>query len=122
MNLTKDTTEEQILEPVKAARQYLASLLEKEAPDSEHLLNAVHAIWAAEALARARYEIVGCLQSFAGDSIQRDTALRNLFIAILSRGADDSWSGRKNDARRVAFDAVRKEIGDLRWSLVKGGN
>ena len=125
MKLTKDTTEEQLVEPVKAARESLRKLLDDETPDSERLLGAVHEIWAQEALARFRYEVVGCLQGYGEyATLERDKALRNLFITRLALGADDTWSGRKNDARRVAFDAIRAEIGYLRWDLAElsGGN
>lgn len=120
MNLTKDTTEEQLIEPIKVAREALRKILDAEEPDSERMLGAVHEIWAQEALARFRHEVVGCLQHYGEYATQeRDKALRNLFIAVLTRGADDEWSGRRNDARRVAFDIVRKEIADLRWNLAE---
>lgn len=120
ISLTKNTTEEEIVKPVADAREYLARLASDPDTDPEFLLSATHSIWARIAVAKLHWEIVQCLQAFDDYAdADRDKALRNLFAAVLLRGADDSWSGRKNDARRTAFDAVRQEIGDLRWKLVR---
>lgn len=123
MNLTKDTTEADLIAPTQAARERLAALAADPTSDLEALLGATHAVWEQVAIAKARWEIVQCLQHYGeganGDNLARDAALQRLFLAILCRGADDSWSGRKNDARRAAFDAVRQEINDLRYSLVR---
>jgi hypothetical protein len=124
-NLTHETTESDLMVPVAHARARLLDLSQSYTEgfakweDSEHLLGAVHQVWEAEAMARAAHEIVGALQSVEGEADEyRAYVLQRTFAKILANGADDAWSGRKNDARRVAFDGVRKMINDLTWSLV----
>ncbi len=120
INLSVETTEADLIEPTQVARARLRDLAADPTSDLEALLSAVHDVWATTALAKARWEIVQCLRGFTAEDPEtkraRDKALQTLFLAILTRGADDTWSGRKNDARRVAFDAVRQEINDLRYS------
>lgn len=36
--------------------------------------------------------------------------IREYLVSLLVRGADDSWSGRANDARRAQFDGVREAV------------
>lgn len=43
--------------------------------------------------------------------------LENVTITLLLAGADDTCSGRGNDARRARFDGVRSAISDLRYTL-----
>jgi hypothetical protein len=38
-------------------------------------------------------------------------------FSIVARGADDSWSGRKNDSKRSSFDAVRSWASDQADSI-----
>lgn len=121
MKLLPTTTEAEILVPVTYAREVLAKAAANDY-DSDALLGHVHALWAAEAVSRLRWEIVCLLSHYdagATTAPSKSEALNLLFVDHLSRGADDTWSGRKNDARRHAFDAVRREIADLRWSLTR---
>lgn len=125
MRLTAETTESDLMVPVAMARAALLDLAstytegQPKWADSEHLLSAVHAVWEAEAIARAQHTIVGCLQGIEGQGDDyRASQLLKTFVHILEVGADDGWSGRKNDARRAAHEGVRKMIADLRWSLV----
>lgn len=39
-----------------------------------------------------------------------DNAIRDRLVSMLVHGADDSWSGRANDARRAKFDGVRDAV------------
>lgn len=36
--------------------------------------------------------------------------IRDRLVSMLVQGADDSWSGRANDARRARFDGVRDAV------------
>jgi Na+(H+)/acetate symporter ActP len=38
---------------------------------------------------------------------------------FMSSGADDTWSGRRNDLRRVAREAKREALVDLEYGLTK---
>lgn len=42
-----------------------------------------------------------------------------LLESVIARGADDDWSGRGNDLRRVIFDAKRQTVTDLKYGLEK---
>lgn len=39
-----------------------------------------------------------------------DVDIREHLVSLIVRGADDSWSGRANDARRAQFDGVREAV------------
>ena len=41
---------------------------------------------------------------------REDADIRDALVSMLIRGADDSWSGRANDARRAQFDGVREAV------------
>lgn len=120
--LSATTTEAELLAPVAAARERLARSATAHMTPSgqvESLTDQVNDVWAEEALSRVRHEIVQCLKHHEESTPEaRSAAVCRLFVAILSRSADDQWSGRKNDGRRAAGDAVRKEIADQRWALV----
>lgn len=42
-----------------------------------------------------------------------------LVESFILQGADDTWSGRNNDTRRVIFDAKRRVVQDLKFHMVK---
>lgn len=116
MELTPTTTEEALAAPIVAARAALAAKAADPDVPSTTLLAYVHDVWAQEAIGRLRYQVVGCLQHYP-EGPERSAALNRLYVDVLSNGADDGWSGRNNDAKRVAFDEVRQVVKDLRWSL-----
>lgn len=125
MMLTTATTEADLMVPVRHARAALASKAvwvgetEDDVTPSETLLGLIHAVFEAEAVARVRHDIVQCLIGIEGQSPEyRAQAILSLFARLLANGADDQWSGRRNDARRSAFDAVRQEINDQRYKIV----
>ena len=39
---------------------------------------------------------------------------------IVDQGADDNWSGRRNDLRRVRFDALRRWVQTASYMLPQG--
>lgn len=118
MDLTHETTEEQILEPVERAYNALRELGTIDRVSADRWLEAAHALWAAEAVSRVRREIVSCLVANKDrPGGQATLAVRRLLIDILAEGPNDAWSGRKNDARRAAFEAVCREVNDQRWKF-----
>lgn len=42
---------------------------------------------------------------------------REALIDLLTSGADDRWSGRKNDVKRARFDGIREAAGRLLQKL-----
>jgi len=120
--LTAGTTEADLTAPITAARTRLSqAALQPEVPIGgvERLVDMVNEVFAQEAVARARFEIVSCLKHHEDSTRDvREAALLRLFVSILYRKTDDEWSGRKNDARRAANDAVKVEIADQRWALL----
>lgn len=64
-------------------------------------------------------EAEGVHEIFQGVDAMRKRGLSNAdvrerLVDALTRGADDSWSGRTNDARRARFDGIREAIS---WHL-----
>jgi hypothetical protein len=47
------------------------------------------------------------------DPVKANLAVIETLTRIVLRGADDTWSGRGNDARRAYFDGVRETADDL---------
>lgn len=122
MNITKNTTEAELLVPVERARQRLSDLatkpLEGYPTPVETLTDAMHDVWRTEAVARFQWQVVSLLQQYGDVALERDRALTKLFVRTLSSPTGDTYSGRKNDARRCADDAVRAWISDVQFSLV----
>jgi hypothetical protein len=129
MNLTHETTESDLMAPVRAARRALAAKAswvgpggEDDVADSDTLLSLVHEIKAEEAVASLRNQVVDVLAAQEKGALNGTLAeaLNSVFVRVLTVGADDAWSGYKNDARRQAFEAVRREVSDLRWKFPRG--
>jgi hypothetical protein len=129
MNLTHATTESDLMVPVHAARRALAAKAswvgpqgEDDVTDSDTLLGLVHDIKAEEAVANLRNQVVAVLVAQESGTLTCSLAeaLNSVFVRVLTVGADDAWSGYKNDARRHAFEAVRREVSDLRWKFPRG--
>lgn len=123
MNITATTTEASIIAPVIAARKTLAEDAAEFAAEcdanpeefylrGDRLVNGAQNVASAEALMRVQLQyLVVCKNS-------PQNRLPFLF-SVLARGADDSWSGRRNDSNRSSFDAVRgwasSQADDLRY-------
>lgn len=97
---------------VNTARTYLATAAtEGKAPET--LVNAVHDLARAEAV--ERFELDACyrlvwMQKDNPEATQEDarkSVAETAAEQLLDVGADDTWSGRNNDLRRVVFDAKR---------------
>lgn len=115
-NITADTTIEQITGPVRRARLEMKIKAIEFADESgenaeefflrgEALVSLAQNVASAEALMTVQLQYLSvCVKS-------PEHRLQTLFD-IISRGADDSWSGRKNDSKRSEFDAVRSWASD----------
>lgn len=101
--ITATTTDEAILAQVHHAKQALADAvaaeLGKDTVCGERLVGVAQSVASSEALATAQIQYRNVLAN------KPENALAFL-VDLLARGADDSWSGRRNDSRRSSFDAV----------------
>ena len=41
--------------------------------------------------------------------LEQDSSVTRYLVGLLTRGADDTWSGRGNDVARAHYDGVREE-------------
>lgn len=114
LRVTADTSDEDILAPIKAAKMSLSTYVASRISDpnmcGEELVVRAQAVRNAEALASAQLAYSRTLQ------MGRDK-LACLFDLVST--TDDSWSGRGNDSRRAADDVVREwaktEVNHLWW-------
>jgi hypothetical protein len=109
--ITTETTDEQILAPIKTAKQALLDFVTAEV-DGEYLkgdqmVALAQNVMTAEAVANVAMRYAQVVRAEA-------TTLRKMefLVGLLTRGADDTWSGRKNDSARSAHDAVRSFVED----------
>ena len=80
------------------AREKLA--LEAARSDSHHLSHLLSQVAGHEGRLVAFTEVIRLAE--AG----RDDRIADLLISLATRGAEDSWSGRTNDAARSRFDGI----------------
>lgn len=110
-NITAETTEASIVASVVIARSRLAEKAAEFAAEStgesvafslrgEALVGLAQNVASSEALAVAKLRYLKVCK------IKPENRLQTLF-EMLARGADDSWSGRRNDSRRSEFDTIR---------------
>lgn len=119
--ITAETTDEQIMAPVLAARKSLQDVL-NEQKDSEYLLGermvrAAQAVRDAEAVSAAAFSFRNVVAKKGDDNL----ILTQSLMGLLVRGADDTWSGRGNDSNRSAHDAVRRFAED-QFDHIRYGN
>lgn len=112
--LTEDTTDEFLMEPVETARQNLITVV-TNGEMSHRLADYVNAVADAEGQMMAASEFVSYLQNGA----TRSRAIVAVNSRALASGADDRWSGRTNDARRAFFDGKREMIAELFDDIIR---
>lgn len=111
LNITAETTEAKITSAAIAARQALAAKATEAADESssnpeefylqgEALLGLAQNVASAESLMRVQLQYLRVCKN-------RPEERMNFLFDAISRGADDSWSGRRNDSARSNFDAIR---------------
>lgn len=120
IKITAETTDEQILATIKSAQ---ATLLEDvtEAMGSEYqmgdrLVQMAQNVMSAEAVASVALQYRDVLK---GD--YSDEARLKFLLSHLTQGPDDTWSGRKNDSKRSANDAVRAFVSE-QFDNIRYGN
>ena len=115
MDITAETTDEQMLAPIETAR---AALIEQAQNGTRGtvLVDLANRVAYFEGVARARSIYRGGLRAMATDGItlaQAQTKIRQRLLEMLVQGADDDHSGRGNDGKRSAFDGFCKEAAIL---------
>ena len=103
-----------------AARESLARLA-AEPVNLETLAGAVERLGAAtgeveayyRALQAAKYAVAERNPSPAATAIAVEAAVKLALMERMLQGADDSWSGRGNDLKRVVFDGFRRAADNL---------
>ncbi|GAA4680638.1 hypothetical protein [Nocardioides nanhaiensis] len=109
MNLTHDTTDATILANVETARARVIGLCNERASATD-IAEAALLVANAEGMASARIAYRNTLRN-AADHLRHDPthpevveAARTYLRDLILSGADDTWSGRGNDARRARHD------------------
>lgn len=111
MKITATTTDDEIVENVRAATTHLANLA-TEGRGWEDLVQQVNEI----AKRQGEAEAYAIYRDGLAAEASSDSIVRSLFARLVN-GADDTWSGRSNDARRAKFDGFRRTADEIRWSL-----
>jgi len=110
--ITAQTTDEQILAPVVKAKNDLLEMATEfagsEFQGGERLVGAAQNVRSAEAVCQVAFEYRNVLRNTSDP--QKAT---EYLVSVLCRGSDDTWSGRGNDSRRSANDAVRAFVTEM---------
>ena len=110
--VTKDTTDDELMEPVIYAKNRLARETSNSATydqyNAEDVAQLARELAIAEGQVQARYEYRNAL---AYDATPQE--IRKTLTDLVLRGADDTWSGRSGDIKRSKFDGLRGEVRDL---------
>lgn len=116
MKITKDTTDEELFRPVARMKAEIATDAGDSAKthDSDHFASLVNQLATAEGVLKVRWAYRNALQYGASKEECRAHVVR---VALES--PNDTYSGRRNDARRAMNEGVRTEAtrlldGDLR--------
>lgn len=95
---------EQAAESVARERENLAAGIARGVPAMD-LARFIVSLAEAEGV----HEVFALVEQMKSRAIE-DAAIRDRLVSMLVQGADDSWSGRANDARRARFDGVRDAV------------
>lgn len=114
MKITTATTDAGILAELEAARQSLVTLASTIAR-AEDIAQAALAVCTAEGKAAARITYRNAIRYAEADRPTEDAAEigRRAVTDLVLTGADDTWSGRNNDARRARFDGIRSAANEI---------
>lgn len=117
-NITADTTDADILAPLEAARESLVTLAQGRGR-AEDLAASALAVCEAEGIAATQIAYRNALRGAAERRHMNPTHPEVRAVAaqcvtdLVLAGADDTWSGRGNDARRARYDGTRRAASDL---------
>lgn len=95
---------DQAAEAVARERQNLANGIAQGVPAMD-LARSIVSLAEAEGI----HEVFALVDQAKSRGME-DAAIRDRLVSMLVHGADDSWSGRANDARRARFDGVRDAV------------
>lgn len=118
MNTTAETTDDTILAPLEAARESLVALAQGRGR-AEDIAASALAVCEAEGVAATRIAYRNALRVAAERRHMDPTHPEVRAVAaqcvtdLVLAGADDTWSGRGNDARRARYDGTRKAAREL---------
>lgn len=104
MHITAKTLDEQLLAPVGLAKMAL-SIAAKNGADSDRLAGLVNDVAEDEGRAFIR----GVYRDALANEASPEATTRMLTKYLLN-GTDDTWSGRKNDARRSRYAGMLDEV------------
>ena len=111
MKVTAKTTDEQLFAPIQAARKALAEAAAGDEVDGCRLAGYVNDVASAEGAANARYRYRAVMRQDGGT---HEKAMAHV-VALMFNGADDTWSGRGNDAKRAKFDGYCEAANRMQW-------
>lgn len=119
MKITAQTTDEQIIATITDAKQALLDFVTEQV-DSEYLqgermVALAQNVVSAEAVATVALRYMDFLRN-DGTDMQKMTYL----MGVLTRGADDTWSGRTGDSKRLAHDAVKSFV-EKQFDVIRYG-
>lgn len=106
-NFTPETTSDDIVAPIKAARKALADAALGDKQDATTLAKYVNEVATQEGRAHVRHNALTTLKN-GGSATAVTLAVLRLALSI-----DDGWSGRTNDARRARHDGILDEIKEI---------
>ena len=117
--ITAETTDEQIMAPVKQAQAALLEVV-TEAATSEYqrgeaLVKSAQVVYNAEIVASAAFGYRDVVRN-TSDPMKAMEYLMRLAV----RGADDNWSGRGNDSKRSAHDEVLRFVDQMSENIRYG--
>jgi hypothetical protein len=105
------TTDEELAARVDSAKsEVIAETQKTEEFDSEALLNASYRVAQAEVRVAVYMRVRGIVANESATKEEKKSALMDFIVRALAEGADDDWSGRMNDFRRVKYDARRATL------------
>lgn len=106
----------------KEARATLAECATQPGVSVDHLADLVNRVAKAygkyEAAARARVVVAYLADPDRGNAQTSEEVTRGVLeemYGVLTMGADDEWSGRKNDVRRAQHEGFREFANKIRW-------
>ena len=94
----------QAAEVVDRARQNLAEAIGQGSPAMD-LARSIVSLAEAEGV----HDVFALVDKMKAHGSE-DADIRERLVSVLVQGADDSWSGRANDARRARHDGVRAAV------------
>lgn len=103
-----DTQADAALAAYESAKGAAADLAASGTATAEDWARFANSLAETEGKATAWAQIQATVRYFEREGLElTDAAVLETIVEILSRGADDVWSGRANDVRRARFDGVR---------------